>query len=189
MIDFLKYKIVEESVGQNFSSLSDLYNSGVDSPEALFKYMNKNFRNWEFTTGQSPETTLKRMGGSSHDQAAFVYEYMVRYLGMKLVDPIFFIELDPNIHWNLVHGETHSFCVFQTSKRSRFYWFENSAPQWKGIRAFKDISAIKRFILDEHSKGTWGNIRKFPDVEFGLLSGAYGDTLEELIDCSLEGEL
>ena len=182
-----KYKIVEESVGQNFPQLSDLYNSGVDSPEALLKYMNKSFHYKDFTLLQSPETTLKLKTGSCHDQTCFVYEYLKSQLSMQLVDPIFFMELDSNPFSQ--GGETHSFCLYQTSKNSKFYLFENSAPQWKGIKSFKNRLEVKKFILDEHSRGNWGNINKFPNVEFGVLCGAPGDTLQEVVDCSLEGEL
>lgn len=187
MIDFERYMIAFEAINQKISLLSNLKSSGIKSPENLLNYMDKSFRYKDFTVLQSPETTLKLKTGSCHDQTCFVYEYLKSQLSMQLVDPIFFMELDSNPFSQ--GGETHSFCLYQTSKNSKFYWFENSAPQWKGITSFKNKLEVKKFILDEHSRGKWGNINKFPNVEFGELCGAPGDTLQEVIDCSLENSV
>ena len=146
-------------------------------PKDLADYMKKNIGYSEYSELKSPEETIRTKSGSCHDQVMLELEEL-KNLGFS-PKAAFLIEYDPKTNQG---GTTHSFAYY--NKNGKTYWLENA---WSNQSGLHEYDSQKSMIDDVFKK--FKNESTKPKVimtDFG--NHQKGETLQELVDISLNGK-
>lgn len=154
-------------------------NRVASSPEGLSSYMKKNFTYDDSIHNlKSSAQLLKDGSGNCHDQTNFELEQL-RAMG-KNPKAKFLIEVDDNGQG----GMTHSFAYYKEG--NKFKYFENAWGGHEGIKTFNSEKDIERYFQNSHSNGEFGNNNRFNNLYFGDFGGKPGDSLQQIVDKSLD---
>lgn len=150
------------------------------SPQGLSDFMKKNI-SYDSSTHplKTTEQLLKDKSGNCHDQTLYEME-MLKKMG-KNPKAMFLIEVDDQGQG----GTTHSFVYYKENKKIKY--LENAWGGHEGIKEFDKVNDIKDYFKETHSKGEFGNdINRFKHLYFGDFKGQPGDSLQDIVDKSLD---
>lgn len=146
--------------------------------ESMMVWMKKHFvYDSACTTLPTVEQMIKKPLGNCHAQVLFE-EYFLDKMGYSY-KPCFCMEVGRDGQG----GMTHSWIV--AHKAGQYTWIENAWEDMAGCHPVGNFNATEYMFRRFHDTGKWGNKKRYPIILFGGFHGRPGDTLQQIVDRSL----
>lgn len=176
------YPMDEAAAHSNVYAAMDLQE--LQTPQQLYDWMRKNIHYGNFTRLKTDVQLLKSHSGSCHDQVYFAYPRL-RQMG---VNPkiLFFVEYKKGSEKG---GMTHTLIYWKDEHDDDIFWFETSWGGQQGIRKYKSMEDLKKYITDAHNN--MPSAKNFPELYFKIVPFnrfKAGMTLQELVKAIMEGD-
>lgn len=176
------YPMDEAAAHSNVYAAMDLQE--LQTPQQLYDWMRKNIHYGNFTRLKTDVQLLKSHSGSCHDQVYFAYPRL-RQMG---VNPkiLFFVEYKKGSEKG---GMTHTLIYWEDEHDDDIFWFETSWGGQQGIRKYKSMDDLKKYITDAHNN--MPSAKNFPELYFKTVPFnrfKAGMTLQELVKAIMEGD-
>jgi hypothetical protein len=176
------YPMDEAAAHSNVYAAMDLQE--LQTPQQLYDWMRKNIHYGNFTRLKTDVQLLKSHSGSCHDQVYFAYPRL-RQMG---VNPkiLFFVEYKKGSEKG---GMTHTLIYWKDEHDDDIFWFETSWGGQQGIRKYKSMEDLKKYIIDAHNN--MPSSKNFPELYFKTVPFnrfKVGMTLQELVKAIMEGD-
>lgn len=176
------YPMDEAAAHSNVYAAMDLQE--LQTPQQLYDWMRKNIHYGNFTRLKTDVQLLKSHSGSCHDQVYFAYPRL-RQMG---VNPkiLFFVEYKKGSEKG---GMTHTLIYWKDEHDDDIFWFETSWGGQQGIRKYKSMEDLKKYIIDAHNN--MPSAKNFPELYFKIVPFnrfKAGMTLQELVKAIMEGD-
>lgn len=151
----------------------------ANTPDELSSYMKKNIKyDSSIHDLKNVEKLLSDKSGNCHDQTYFEMEQL-KQMG-KNPKAKFLIEVDENGQG----GMTHSFAYYKDDGKIKY--LENAWGGHEGIKEFSTEKELTNYFEKKHKSGEFGNGDKFTKLYWGEFNGEPGDSLQQIVDKSLD---